>query len=77
MKPGVIVAPSASIMISQFSEFLKFEFPISSIKPSFNKILSPGIKGLEWSPDTIVSMFLIKTFIEYPFLSNILLSFLV
>ena len=47
MKPGVIVAPSASIMRSQFSVFLKFEFPISSITPSFNKILSPGIRGLE------------------------------
>jgi len=47
MKPGVIVAPSASIMTSQFSVFLKFEFPISSIRPSFNKILSPGIRGLE------------------------------
>ena len=77
MKPGVIVAPSASIIISQVSVLLKFEFPILSITPSFNKILSPGIRGLEWSPDTIVSMFLIKTFIEYPFLSNILLSCLV
>ena len=77
MKPGVIVAPSASIMTSQFSVFLKFEFPISSIRPSFNTILSPGIRGLEWSPDTIVSIFLIKTFIEYPFLSNIVLSCLV
>ena len=77
MKPGVIVAPSASIMTSQFSVFLKFEFPISSITPSFNKILSPGIRGLEWSPDTIVSIFLIKTFIEYPYMSFSLLSFLV
>ena len=77
MKPGVIVAPSASIMTSQFSVFLKFEFPISSIRPSFNKILSPGIRGLEWSPDTIVSIFLIKTFIENPYISFSLLSFLV
>ena len=77
MKPGVIVAPSASIMTSQFSVFLKFEFPISSITQSFNKILSPGIIGLEWSPDTIVSIFLIKTFIEYPYISFNLLSFLV
>ena len=77
MKPGVIVAPSASIMRSQFSVFLKFEFPISSITPSFNKILSPEIRGLEWSPDTIVSIFLIKTFIEYPYISFNLLSFLV
>ena len=75
MKPGVIVAPSASIITSQFSVFLKFEFPISSIRPSFNKILSPGIRGLEWSPDTIVSIFLIKIFIEYPYPSFILLSF--
>ena len=75
MKPGVIVAPSASIMTSQFSVFLKFEFPISSIRPSFNKILSPGIRGLEWSPDTMVSIFLIKTFIEYPYTSFSLLSF--
>ena len=77
MKPGVIVAPSASIITSQFSVFLKFELPISSITPSFNKILSPGIRGLEWSPDTIVSIFLIKTFIEYPYISFSLLSFLV
>ena len=75
MKPGVIVAPSASIMTSQFSVFLKFEFPISSIRPSFNKILSPEIRGLECSPDTIVSIFLIKTFIEYPYTSFTLLSF--
>ena len=32
---------------SFYKFILKFEFPISSITPSFNKILSPGIRGLE------------------------------
>ena len=47
MKPGVTVAPSASIITSLLSIFLKLTLPISSINPSLMKIQSPSEIGFK------------------------------